>query len=771
MGEFKCVHMLCASVLAALEAATPVEQRVPPPSDEVASNPASVDYPSSDDAQTSTVSTVSASSPDSTAVGVPRDWSGLADSTIRAYMSMDKWIIAALRVHGKVLTDLILPSMEPNDMLCSQVQSTIAEWSRNRIIGRDAGVVDHRPSELAKPPQKDCMPKSVNEMRRYINQRRAEHDPPIGPIPDKWADDLPCRKAQVKSVNKATVKHKAETGELFHHKHDFSLTEDQLTKMTYVGFCADQRVHCDILEALEAGMSLALLMPTGARGKELKTMHLQSLGYETRQDPNSGLEFEKLKLTAFETKTKAQHVNELLPHSHPWRCGVGLLGLSLLVRVKRYGPPPFTMAMDENSWMILGSNVNTLHKRINEVCEKVANVGRQNGDPETYIGRQLGTRLLQDAGGSAEGGDARRGHNTGSAKHHYIGVPLPDLLRLAGNFADKPFIPAHLQPQLHPLADKVLLLIFPELAAHEEKVRARQLELKHMRGNIVKIRTDEQLNDQEKITNALRLACRTALCCLVARPRSWKQWTIIENESTVWKRAMQKDHRVAYTLFAGNTDAIAAMDALAQEVQRCEEAEIQSRSMSSERDQHVLASVKELQDQQREFHRQMMAQLASSKPTSVPELPAFRSEVRPSEPPSVCADDPASRVRIKHKREQQSDVVPFSTWHSVSDAIEYARKELVPQEREQGRKWRVLVRTDGREDKARDKQWRNYCTLAIAVGLQMRGGSTYDEAVATLQSRLDAFGAKAHTPLLRSIGEEIKNIRDRDAIAKEVLGY
>lgn len=50
--EFSRVRMLCASVIAALEAASPVEQRPIPPGDEVASNPASVDYASSEDAKT-----------------------------------------------------------------------------------------------------------------------------------------------------------------------------------------------------------------------------------------------------------------------------------------------------------------------------------------------------------------------------------------------------------------------------------------------------------------------------------------------------------------------------------------------------------------------------------------------------------------------------------------------------------------------------------------------------------------------------------------------
>ena len=53
----------------------------------------------------------------------------------------------------------------------------------------------------------------------------------------------------------------------------------------------------------------------------------------------------------------------------------------------------------------------------------------------------------------------------------------------------------------------------------------------------------------------------------------------------------------------------------------------------------------------------------------------------------------------------------------------------------------------------------------------IRGGQSSDEAISTLQSRFDAFGANAHTPLLRQLNDEIKNIRDADAIAKEVLGY
>ena len=79
---------------------------------------------------------------------------------------------------------------------------------------------------------------------------------------------------------------------------------------------------------------------------------------------------------------------------------------------------PFTMRTDEHSWKIIGTSVGTLDDRIKEVF-KVAGVRRQHGDPITYLGRHFGTRLLQHAGGSSEGGAARRGHNNGTASFHY----------------------------------------------------------------------------------------------------------------------------------------------------------------------------------------------------------------------------------------------------------------------------------------------------------------------------------------------------------------
>ena len=116
-----------------------------------------------------------------------------------------------------------------------------------------------------------------------------------------------------------------------------------------------------------------------------------------------------------------------------------------------------------------------------KMCSKSRGVRRQHGDPITYLGRHFGTRLLQHAGGSAEGGAARRGHNNGTASFHYTECPLPDLLKLAGNDSAKPFVPAHHNTNLHPLADAVLLILFPELDAAEKALDRRQKEVDAMR--------------------------------------------------------------------------------------------------------------------------------------------------------------------------------------------------------------------------------------------------------------------------------------------------
>ena len=778
--------MLCASVLAGLEAAVPVEKRILPQSGDAAS--VASNESSGQSARSSTESTISAPSATSAAsVGQPRDFSGFADGTTTAYNSVEKWVVAALRNVGKDKTDIVLPSMEPNDALCSQIHSVIAEWHTSRTIARDAGVVDHRLSELEKPPPQECLVKARGWILRYINQARAEKG--ISMIADdKWGRKLAGVKADARAVNKKTKELKAESGSLYHHKHDVAPTQEELMTMTYVGWSGDQRVHAEVLNSLESGMALALYLPTGARGSELKKMHLQSLGYEAIQEEKSGLTFECLKLTAFETKTKQQHLNQILAHSNPWRCGVGLLGLSLLVRVKLYGAMPFTMKTDERSWKIVGTNVGTLDDRIKEVF-KVAGVRRQHGDPITYLGRHFGTRLLQHAGGSAEGGAARRGHSNGTASFHYTECPLPDLLKLAGNDSANPFVPAHHNTDLYPLADAVLLILFPELDAAEKALDKRQKEVDAMRAIADRVRTDEQLNDQERLLRSIRFASRMALCCLVARPRTWKMWAILEEEGTIWQRATSENHRVVVTLFAGNKDAIEAMNALALGVRRAEEAEIAARLSSPDKaitnqvvtaitEMRAAAAAREakiLEDQQTMF-RQLMSMVSSNgeAPPLPKPLPPPPAEAPPEGPPAASAATTTATagVRIKRKRESQDDVAHFSSFPDMKTAVEYAKQELVPREKSDGAKWRILLREDGREDKSRDKQWRCYRSVAIAIGALMANGMTYDEGLDAIQARFESLGIQPHTPFLKAINEEIKQMRssEADVLARKVLG-
>ena len=785
--------MLCSSVLAALEAAVPVEQRVAPPSGDVASaadsetTEASLesDNSSGKDTRTSTISTVSTASVDSgLSVGVPRDFSGHADGTKVAYMSVEKWIVAALRKLGKEKTEIVLPSLEPNDALCSQIHSTIADWHTSRTIARDAGVVDHRPSELEKAPPQECLVKTRGWLLWYINQARAEKR--ISAISDdKWGRKLAGVRADARAVNKKTKQLKAESGKLYHHKHDVAPTQQELMTMTYVGFSGDQRVHAEVLDSLESGMAIALYLPTGARGSELKKMHLQSLGYEAIEDEKSGLTFECLKLTAFETKTKEQHLNQILAHSNPWRCGVGLLGLSLLVRVKLYGAMPFTMNTDGRSWKIIGTNVDSLDRRIKEVF-KVAGVRRQHGDPVTYLGRHFGTRLLQHAGGSAEGGAARRGHSNGTASYHYTECPLPDLLKLAGNDGAKPFVPAHHQTDLlYPLADAVLLILFPELDAHEKALADRQKEVDAMASLYQdKIRTEEQLNDQERLARSIRFACRMALCCLAARPRTWKQWAILEDESSVWQRAADDNHHVVKALFGGDKPAIQAMNTLALEVIRLEEAEISARLASPENaaTTAVTSAVYQIGKEAAADRAKMQVVLDAlmtaqsgggiTAPLVLPPPPA---EAPPDAPPAASAtiSTASAGARIKRKRESQDDVAHFSSWPSLVDAVSYAKEELAPREKEDGASWRIIKREDGREDKSRDKQWRCYRSVAIAIGVLMSNGKTYEEGIEAIQARFESMGVKPHTPFLKVINDEIKLMRssEADVLARKVLGF
>ena len=348
-----------------------------------------------------------------------------AAGTTDAVNSVEKWVLAALRHLGATPEALLFPDHAPNDALASRVHKTIAQWRLDKTTARDAGVLDSRPHILAKPPQQCALAKTRAWLLRHVNRVRADHDKRR--VSNDWARNLAGVREDVRETNSETRDAKAKSGVLYHHKHDLAPTYEELTTMCRVGFTGDRRVDVDPLRACEAGMAIALYLPTGARGSELKKMHLQSVGHETIRHERAGITFECLKMVAFETKTKDQHLNQMLPASHPWRCGVGAFGVSLLVRVRRYGPPPFEMQKTDASWKIIGSDVNkSFDRRLRDVFA-VAGVRRQQSDPLTYLGRHLGTRLLQHAGGTSEGGAARRGHGNGTASFHYTEVPLPDL--------------------------------------------------------------------------------------------------------------------------------------------------------------------------------------------------------------------------------------------------------------------------------------------------------------------------------------------------------
>lgn len=84
--------MLCASVLAELEAIVPVEESTIPPRGDDASTGSSSTADSDQGTPLSLPSSGLGAS-----VGAPRDFSGLASGTTSAYDSLEKWILAALR--------------------------------------------------------------------------------------------------------------------------------------------------------------------------------------------------------------------------------------------------------------------------------------------------------------------------------------------------------------------------------------------------------------------------------------------------------------------------------------------------------------------------------------------------------------------------------------------------------------------------------------------------------------------------------------------------
>ena len=98
----------------------------------------------------------------------------------------------------------------------------------------------------------------------------------------------------------------------------------------------------------------------------------------------------------------------------------------------------------------------------------------------------------------------------------------------------------------------------------------------------------------------------------------------------------------------------------------------------------------------------------------------------------------------------------------MSDALEYALTDLAPRERQEGPKWRIIPRSDGREDRARHKQWGVYKQLASAVGLLEESGCDRQQALSRLQAQLS--DSRSHKQFISSLPTV------SDPVAMRVLG-
>ena len=188
--------MLCASALAALEAATPSEYRPARDDDESS-------YRSSEqDGEVSSRSTVTTSTnlSSSASSDVGRVRSERADGTDASYDSVEKWIYAALRSLGKNVSDILLPSLDPNDELVSRVHNLISKWRLEMTTAKEAGVEDPRPHVLKNAPPKCVLAKTRGWFIRHVNSKRRAHY--LREVDDNWARKLSGIKGDAREVNR-----------------------------------------------------------------------------------------------------------------------------------------------------------------------------------------------------------------------------------------------------------------------------------------------------------------------------------------------------------------------------------------------------------------------------------------------------------------------------------------------------------------------------------------------------------------------------------------
>ena len=707
-----------------------------------------------------------------------------------------RWVEKALREQGRRLSDLV-GDEEPDSALAASVHNRIATWfCRDQTMDFfSAGGI----AACRRTLPKDCLSKARNFMYTYINSVRAKAKKPSLPI--EWGRQLAGQKLDVKNVTEHAVEKEKKSGAIFHHKKDFAPDYDILVTMCRCGWDATGKVHASTLDALEAGMAIAVYLLTGARGSELKKMVLQDMGRTKHQDTEAGEEFFGLRLMAHLNKTSVLHLNELMCHSHPWMCGIGLIGLSILVRMKQSGThPPFTMGVDDQTWHLFGTKTTTIDARINEVYKCAASASEEGEDadtekgyPVTYLGRHRGTVLLQNEGGSKDGGEARTGHHSGgTARKHYSGMPAPDMQRLTGTNPNNPRLAAHLKHErTHAAAETVLLKHVPAyqaVKAEIEAVKARMAQVRQLSADRAKaVRTEEQLVTRFRYLRSLIFACQTALCCIVARPRTWKGWVIDQSTQSLWEMRGPTSRAVWELFDLGSAPCCPEMDELAAVVRELEEEEIRlplcdgataqavkdaqtaerlrmERIIAEERAKYS-AQLRALHMQYQAFFQPMLvlpadrerfAAFCASTPVlaTAPLSPAPKTVA-----PCPALDDLLTEHKDKRQKVFQDPEDPMSVksifdhikeakecgeqalW--VQRALDYAVNDLAVRERKEGPKWRTGV-------KVRSNNYKNH---VLVVSEFARLKSTGVDDAAARKAIDDSMAAKnyAVTPYLKSL--------------------
>ena len=754
---------LCVSMLLTARALAEHNAEATAPSTPVSARSSA---PSSASSSCSSNPLSSASTPRETeGVRIGQTTSAHTEKTEAAYNSGKKWTNRALEKLGATWDDLILnpdTTCDPNDELASRVHNLVCEWQRNHTTARELGIKTHTQSKQDCGPPVEIYRLVKANLRDYINAKR--DDKHIGLLDSKWARNLAGARNDTVSIHLQSNDERCRDGSRYHNRQDLTLTHQQMMTMSVVGLTGSARVDADLLHSVETGAAFAIWNPTGARTSELTRADMQSLGVETIEYESNGTRWPCMHFMSLNTKTGSDHRNMFLPTSNPWMCGVAGLGMSILVRIRNYGHgPPLSMCNNSDSWKILitTGEKKTMDRRLNTLFE-LAQCRRQKRDVLSYAGRHIGTRNLQHQGGTAEGGAARRNHKQGNAAHHYITVPLGDLQRLSGNYADdRAFVPAHLTGgTLHDLTDATLRLIYASLFDDRDKIERMNAEVDAARGDRVKKRTELQLCDLERLNDGVLFACRTTLLCLVARPRKWERWTIDESQLSLWEQWLRDGNsvRTIQFLFSDRPDAIAAMSALADAVRVCELSEIRARQASpSDASTHAMATtmrdiqndnrveqerlVTESRAQQQQILEYMATLMGGSGNTSPPPPPPPPVSFSSAPPPAAtvpvaapsCLCDPLPRCGVKRARDEVSRdvIVPVAKWSRVSEMVDYARDHVARMDREQGSTWRVLHKPDGRVDNSVQRHYLAYRRVCAAVGVT---------SVEDVQTEMDTCG-------------------------------